>query len=180
MSRQDQSVWSPAHLPITTYTNTRMHMRALYRVWNCNAFRRVHTRSSCLNSCSKCALVLHLVFLMWVHAALLMRFMSSWLSELFATETRHVHDNSAGSEKVAGVREPSVQAHFIFRFENNQGSQTYFLPMTKMQLKRVQHKLSQRTVDAPSTGRFREASSSPEKLKFGSARLSRKKGKLRG
>ena len=51
----------------------------------------------------------------------------------------------------------------------------YFLPMTKIQLKRVNHKLSRRTVDAPSTGRFREASSGPEKLKFGSAWLSQKK-----
>ena len=35
--------------------------------------------------------------------------------------------------------------------------------MTKIQLKRVNHKLSRRTVDAPSTGRFCEASSGPEK-----------------
>ena len=51
----------------------------------------------------------------------------------------------------------------------------YFLPMTKIQMKRVNHKLSRRTVDAPSTGRFREASSGPEKLKFGSAWLTGKK-----
>ena len=38
-----------------------------------------------------------------------------------------------------------------------------FLPMRKIQLKRVNHKLGQRSVDAPSTGRFREASSGPEK-----------------
>ena len=48
----------------------------------------------------------------------------------------------------------------------------YFLPMTKVQLKRINHKLSRRTVDAPC---FREASSGPENLKFGSARLCRKK-----
>ena len=35
--------------------------------------------------------------------------------------------------------------------------------MTKIQLKRVNHKLSRRTVDAPSTGRAREASNGPEK-----------------
>ena len=46
--------------------------------------------------------------------------------------------------------------------------------MTKIQLKLVNHELSRRTVDAPSTGRFPEASG-PEKLKFGLARLSRKK-----
>ena len=87
----------------------------------------------------------------------------------------HAHDNSADSENVAGAREPSVHAHFIFRFENGQGNQSFFLPITKIQLKRVNYKFSRRTVDAPSTGRFREASSGPEKLKFGSARLSRKR-----
>ena len=35
--------------------------------------------------------------------------------------------------------------------------------MTKIQLKLVNHKLSRRTVDAPSTGRAREASNGPEK-----------------
>ena len=30
----------------------------------------------------------------------------------------HAHDNSAGSENVAGARERSVHAHLIFRFEN--------------------------------------------------------------
>ena len=35
--------------------------------------------------------------------------------------------------------------------------------MTKIQLKRVKHKLCRRTVDAPSSGRVREASNGPEK-----------------
>ena len=35
--------------------------------------------------------------------------------------------------------------------------------MTKIQLKRVNRELSRRTVDTPSTGRFHEASSDPEK-----------------
>ena len=35
--------------------------------------------------------------------------------------------------------------------------------MTKIQLKRVNRKLSRRTIDAPLTARFREASSGPEK-----------------
>ena len=87
----------------------------------------------------------------------------------------HAHDNSVDSENVAGVREPSVHSHFIFRFENCQGNQSLFSTHAKIQLKRVSHKLSRRTVDVPSTGRFCEASSGPEKLKFGSARLSRKK-----
>ena len=39
----------------------------------------------------------------------------------------------------------------------------FFLAIAKIQLKRVNHKLSRRTIDAPSTGRFREASSGPEK-----------------
>ena len=39
----------------------------------------------------------------------------------------------------------------------------FFLSMTKIQLKRVNRKLSRRTVDAPLTGRFREDSSGPEK-----------------
>ena len=75
----------------------------------------------------------------------------------------HEQDNSADSENVAGAREPSVHAHFIFRFKNGQGNQSIFLPMTKIQLKRVNHKLSRRTVDAPSTGRAREVSNGLEK-----------------
>ena len=87
------------------------------------------------------------------------------------------HDNFAESENVTGAREPSVHAHFIFRFENGQGNQNLFSTHDdEIQLKRVNHKLRRQMVDAPSTGRFREASSGPEKLKFGSARLSRKKG----
>ena len=38
----------------------------------------------------------------------------------------HAHDNSADSENVAGAREPSVHAHFIFCFENCQGNQSLF------------------------------------------------------
>ena len=86
---------------------------------------------------------------------------SSWLSDFFATED--AHNNSADSENVGGARKPSVHTHFIFRFENGQEIRAFFLPMTKIQLKRVNHKLSRRTVDAPSTGRFLEASSGPEK-----------------
>ena len=39
----------------------------------------------------------------------------------------------------------------------------FFLPMTNILLKRVNYNLGRWTVDAPSTGRFREASSGPEK-----------------
>ena len=75
----------------------------------------------------------------------------------------HAHDNSADSENVAGGREPNVHAQFIFLFQNGQGNQSFFLSMTKTQLKRVNHKLSRRTIDAPSTGCTRVASSGPEK-----------------
>ena len=56
----------------------------------------------------------------------------------------------------------------------------FFLPMTKIQLKRVNHKLGQRSVDAPPTGRFREASGGPEKSFVQHGLVEKKKGKLRG
>ena len=34
--------------------------------------------------------------------------------------------NSADSENLAGARESSVHAHFIFRFKNGQGNQSVF------------------------------------------------------
>ena len=61
----------------------------------------------------------------------------------------HAHDNSADSENVAGVREPSVRAHSIFVSKTIGEIRAFFLPLTKIQLKRVNHKLSRRTVDAP-------------------------------
>ena len=63
----------------------------------------------------------------------------------------HVHDKSADSEHVAGVREPNMHSDFIFRFENGQGNENFFLSMPKIQLKRVNHKLRRRTIDAPMT-----------------------------
>ena len=38
----------------------------------------------------------------------------------------HAHDNSTDSENVPGAREPSVHAHFIFRFDNGRGNQSLF------------------------------------------------------
>ena len=73
----------------------------------------------------------------------------------------HAHDNSANSENVAGAPQRSVHVHFIFCFENGRGNQSFFLSMTKIQLKRVNHKLSRRTIDAPWTGLVREVSSGP-------------------
>ena len=38
----------------------------------------------------------------------------------------HAHDNSADFENVAGAHEPNVHTHFIFRFKNGQGNQSFF------------------------------------------------------
>ena len=38
----------------------------------------------------------------------------------------HAHDNSVDSENVAGAPQRSVHAHFIFRFENGPGNQSFF------------------------------------------------------
>ena len=38
----------------------------------------------------------------------------------------HAHDNSVDSENVAGAPQPNVHAHFIFRFENSPGNQSFF------------------------------------------------------
>ena len=51
---------------------------------------------------------------------------SSWVSELSRRKIGHAHDNSADSENDAGAREPNVHAHFIIRFENGQGNQSFF------------------------------------------------------
>ena len=78
--------------------------------------------------------------------------------------------------KMLQVRANRVCTHTsFFILKTVRKIRAYFLPMTKIQLKRVNYKLSRRTVDVPSTGRFHEVSSGPEKLKFGSPRLSRKK-----
>ena len=42
------------------------------------------------------------------------------------TKIGHAHDNSADSEDVAGVSQRSEHAHFIFRFENGPGNQSFF------------------------------------------------------
>ena len=75
----------------------------------------------------------------------------------------HANDNSADSENVAGAREPNVHAHFILVSKTVRETRSFFRSMTKIQLKRVIHKLSWRTIDALSAWRFREASSGPEK-----------------
>ena len=63
---------------------------------------------------------------------------------------------------------------FSFRKRSGKSKLFFFLSMTKIQLKRVKHKLSRWTIYAPSTGRFREASSGPDKVWFSTA-LSKKR-----
>ena len=87
----------------------------------------------------------------------------------------HAHDTPLTLKKVQVGAKRVCTRTSLFVSKTVTEIRAYFLPMTKIQLKRVNHKLSRQTVDAPSTGRFHEASSGPEKLKFGSARLSRKK-----
>ena len=55
----------------------------------------------------------------------------------------------------------------------------YFLPLPKLQLKRVQHKLRRRMIHAPSTCRFHQASRDPEKSLVQHSFVV-KRGKLRG
>ena len=69
--------------------------------------------------------------------------------------------------------------HFSFRKRSGK-SEVIFLPMSEIQLKRVNHKLGRRTNDVPSTGRFCEAPpAAVRKVSFSMAK-SKKKGKLRG
>ena len=68
----------------------------------------------------------------------------------------------------------------FFISKNGQGNQSLLSTHDQNTAETSQPQAQPMTVDAPSTGRFREASSGREKLKCGSARLCRKKGKLRG
>ena len=65
--------------------------------------------------------------------------------------------------KMLQVRANRMSTRISFFSKTVREIRAFFLSMTKIQLKRVNHKLSRRTFDAPSTGRFREASSGPEK-----------------
>ena len=88
----------------------------------------------------------------------------------------HAHDNSADSENVAGAHRPECACAFHFRFENGQGNNSFFISMPKTQLKRVNHKLSRRTIDVPSNMAIPRGLRWPWE-KFGSARLSCRKKK---
>ena len=89
----------------------------------------------------------------------------------------HAHDNSADFENVAGAREPSVHGHVIFRFENGQGNQSLFSTHDQNTAKTSQPQAQPtdgwHTIDRA----FPRGLQRPEKLKIGSARLSRKKKK---
>ena len=106
---------------------------------------------------------------------------SSWLSEIFVTEDRACARFSPLTLKLLQMRADRMCTHISFfvlktvmvmrpfvlsKIQNNtaETSQPHFvLSMTKIQLKRVNHTLSRRTIHAPSTGGAREASSGPEK-----------------
>ena len=72
----------------------------------------------------------------------------------------HAHDNSADSENVAGAPQRSVHAHFIFRFENGPGNQSFF-SIHDQNTAATSQPQAQPTDEAPWTGRVREASSGP-------------------
>ena len=92
----------------------------------------------------------------------------------------HAQDNSSDSEMLQ-VRANRVCTRISFCVSKTvREIMAFFLPMTKIQLKQVNHKLGQRSVDAPSTGRFLEASSGPEKSFVHHGLVEKKKGKLRG
>ena len=65
--------------------------------------------------------------------------------------------------KVLQVRANQMCMHISFFVSKTVREIRAFLSITKTQLKRVNHKLSRWTIDAPTTGHFREAFSGPEK-----------------
>ena len=77
----------------------------------------------------------------------------------------HAHDNSADSENVAGAPQRTGVCTRISFFVSKKVREirAFFLSTTKIQLKRVNHKLSRRTIGAPWAGRVRQASSGPWK-----------------
>ena len=75
----------------------------------------------------------------------------------------YANNNCADSKNVAGAREPNVHEHFLVNFESGQRKKSFSLIHEKIHLKRVNHKLIRRTIDATSTWRFSETSSSLDK-----------------
>ena len=73
----------------------------------------------------------------------------------------HAYENSADSENGAGAPQPNVHAHFIFRFENGPGNQSFFSIHNQNTAETSQPQAQPTANDAPWTGRVREASSGP-------------------
>ena len=78
-------------------------------------------------------------------------------------KTGHAHDNSLDWKMLQVHANQMCTRISFFLSKTVREIRAIFLSMTKIQLKRVNHKLSRRTINAPSAGRFREASSGPEK-----------------
>ena len=95
---------------------------------------------------------------------------SSCLRELFATEGRACARVTPRTLQTLQVLPNQLCTRISFFFSKTVWEiRDYFLATTKIQLKRVNHKLSRRTIDAPWTGRVREASSGPQKIWFSTA-----------
>ena len=75
-----------------------------------------------------------------------------------ARKTRHTHCHSptAVATTESTLLDPQLETV-------REVDKAFFLSMTKIEVKRVNHQFSRRTNDAPSTGRFYEASGGPEK-----------------
>ena len=78
-------------------------------------------------------------------------------------KTGRAHDNSLDWKMLQVHANQMCTRISFFLSKTVREIRAIFLSMTKIQLKRVNHKLSRRTIEAPSAGRFREAPSGPEK-----------------
>ena len=132
-------------------------------------------RTLCTNLCALCVWLRHIE-----HFTRVLRFAYRVGSANFSRrKIGHAHDYSADSENVAGVREPSVHAHFIFRFKNDQGNQSNFATHDQNTAETSQPQ-AQPTDGWRAIDRARPRGLQRPWEKFGSVRLSRKKGKFRG
>ena len=86
----------------------------------------------------------------------------------------HAHDNFADSENVAGAPQRSVHAHFIFRFENDPGNQSFF-SIHDQNTAETSQQQAQPTNDWRAMNRACPRGLKGPLEKFDSARLSRKK-----
>ena len=106
---------------------------------------------------------------------------SSCLRELFATEGRACARVTPRTLKTLQVLPNRMCTRISFFVSKTvRKIRDFFLATTKIQLKRVNHRLRRRTIDAPWTGRVREASSGPSKSLIQHGSVEKKKtGKLR-